>query len=81
MQKCFAVWKKMTIFVPVKELKIITGKNNLTGQREVIAGPMFAEMAAQALAAETKRRRRSRRKCAFVFLRIEMYQPNLFNLK
>lgn len=34
----FCGFEKMTIFVPVKELKIITGKNNLTGQREVIAG-------------------------------------------
>lgn len=76
-----AVWKKMTTFVGMKELKIITGKSNLTGEREVIAGPMSAETAAQALAAETKRRRRSRRKCAFVFLRIETYQTNLFNLK
>lgn len=69
----------MPTFVPMEELKVITGKSNLTGDREIIAGPMGAEMAAQALAAETKRRRRSRRKCAFVLLRIEPYYPNLFN--
>lgn len=73
-----AVRKKMPTFVPMEELKIITGKSNLTGEREIIAGPMGAEMAIQALAAETKRRRRSRRKCAFILLRIETYQPNLF---
>lgn len=71
----------MIIFAAMEELKIITGKSNLTGEREIIAGPMGAETAVQALAAETKRRRRSRRKCAFVHLRIESYQPNVFQLK
>jgi len=57
------------------KIKIITAKNNLTGDRETIAGPMGEETAIQALAAETTRRRKSRKKCACIHLKIEDYYP------
>lgn len=53
--------------------KIITAKNSLTGERETIAGPMGEETARQALSAETTRRRKARKKCAWIHLKIEDY--------
>lgn len=58
-------------------IKIITAKNSLTGEREIIAGPMGDETARQALTAETKRRRKARKKCAWIHLKIEDYYPKL----
>lgn len=58
-------------------IKIITAKNSLTGERETIAGPMGDETARQALAAEVKRRRKARKKCAWVYLKIEDYYPKI----
>lgn len=58
-------------------IKIVTAKNSFTGARETIAGPMGAETARQALAAETKRRRKARKKCAWTYLKIEDYQQTI----
>lgn len=72
---------KITIFAgetkSTNNMKIITAKNSLTVERETIAGPMGDETARQALAAETKRRRKARKKCAWIHLKIEDYYPKI----
>lgn len=74
--------KRITIFAGETKptnmtVKIITAKNSLTGERETIAGPMGDETARQVLAAETKRRRKARKKCAWIHLKIEDYYPKI----
>lgn len=77
-RNCLVVSGKITIFAGETKstnmaIKIITAKNSLTGERETIAGPMGEETARQALAAETTRRRKARKKCAWIYLKIEDY--------
>lgn len=81
-RNCLVGSGKITIFAGETKstnmaIKIITAKNNLTGEREIIAGPMGDETARQALAAETKRRRKARKKCAWIHLKIEDYYPTI----
>lgn len=78
-RNCLVVSGKITIFAGETKstnnmAKIITANNSLTGERETIAGPMGDETARQALAAETKRRRKARKKCAWTHLKIENYE-------
>lgn len=61
----------------METIKIITAKNSLTGARETIAGPMGDETARRALDAEIRRRRKARKKCAWIHLKIEDYQQTI----
>ena len=59
---------------------IITGINQLTGEREELTPALSLLAAEEALLAETVRRRRRRRKCAYIHLRIEVFNPYKLSL-